>query len=71
MIEGWKEAMRKEPTFHLFRDVTQAFKAALATAKGEGEGPCRYKVSDSSGRSSSDWFGEHFRVFCLFKAHLR
>lgn len=54
MIEGWKAAMKKDPTPRLFRDVTQAFKAALATAKGEGESQCRYKVADSSGKSSSN-----------------
>ncbi|XP_034446018.1 nucleolar complex protein 2 homolog isoform X2 [Hippoglossus hippoglossus] len=48
MIEDWKAAMKKEPTVRLFREVTQAFKAAVATTKGEGGGPCRYKVADSS-----------------------
>ncbi|XP_062248922.1 nucleolar complex protein 2 homolog [Platichthys flesus] len=48
MIEEWKAAMKKEPTVRLFREVTQAFKAAVATTKGEGGGPCRYKVADSS-----------------------
>ncbi|KAG7520319.1 nucleolar complex protein 2-like [Solea senegalensis] len=48
MIEDWKAAMKKEPTPRLFRDVTQAFKAAVATTKGEASGPCRYKVADSS-----------------------
>ena len=51
MIEDWKAAMKKEPTARLFRDVTQAFKAAVATTKGEGGGQCRYKVADSSGRT--------------------
>uniref|UniRef100_A0A8D3B8D5 NOC2-like nucleolar associated transcriptional repressor n=1 Tax=Scophthalmus maximus TaxID=52904 RepID=A0A8D3B8D5_SCOMX len=48
MIEEWKAAMKKEPTPRLFREVTQAFKAAVATTKGEGGGQCRYKVADSS-----------------------
>uniref|UniRef100_A0A665UED0 NOC2-like nucleolar associated transcriptional repressor n=1 Tax=Echeneis naucrates TaxID=173247 RepID=A0A665UED0_ECHNA len=48
MIEGWKAAMKKEPTPRIFREVTQAFKAAVATTKGEGGGQCRYKVADSS-----------------------
>uniref|UniRef100_A0A672G845 Uncharacterized protein n=1 Tax=Salarias fasciatus TaxID=181472 RepID=A0A672G845_SALFA len=41
-------ALKKEPSPRLFRDVTQAFKAAVATTKGEGAGQCRYKVADSS-----------------------
>ncbi|XP_039903412.1 nucleolar complex protein 2 homolog isoform X1 [Simochromis diagramma] len=48
MIDDWKAAMKKEPTAHLFREVTQAFKAAVATTKGEEGGQCRYKVADSS-----------------------
>ncbi|XP_029290895.1 nucleolar complex protein 2 homolog isoform X2 [Cottoperca gobio] len=48
MIEEWKAAMKEEPTTRLFREVTQAFKAAVATTKGEGGAQCRYKVADSS-----------------------
>uniref|UniRef100_A0A3Q4B366 Nucleolar complex protein 2 homolog n=1 Tax=Mola mola TaxID=94237 RepID=A0A3Q4B366_MOLML len=48
MIGDWKAAMKKAPTPRLFREVTQAFKAAVATTKGEGGGQCRYKVADSS-----------------------
>ncbi|XP_015236809.1 PREDICTED: nucleolar complex protein 2 homolog [Cyprinodon variegatus] len=48
MIEAWRAALKKEPTPRLFREVTQAFKAAVATTKGEGGGQCRYKVADSS-----------------------
>lgn len=51
MIEDWKAAMKKEPTPRLFREVTQAFKAAVVTTKGEGGSKCRYKVADSSGRT--------------------
>uniref|UniRef100_A0A8C5HZY2 Nucleolar complex protein 2 homolog n=1 Tax=Gouania willdenowi TaxID=441366 RepID=A0A8C5HZY2_GOUWI len=47
MVAEWRSAVRKEPSARLFREVTQAFKAAVATTKGEG-GPCRYKVDDSS-----------------------
>lgn len=49
MVEDWQAALQKEPTARLFREVTQAFKAAVATTKGEGGGQCRYKVADSSG----------------------
>ncbi|KAM4609755.1 nucleolar complex protein 2 homolog [Polymixia lowei] len=48
MIEDWRAAMKKDPTPRLLREVTQAFKAAVATTKGEGGDPCRYKVADSS-----------------------
>ncbi|XP_068161244.1 nucleolar complex protein 2 homolog [Antennarius striatus] len=48
MIEEWKVAMKKEPTPRLFRAVTQAFKAAVATTKGETDAQCRYKIEDSS-----------------------
>ncbi|XP_072224080.1 nucleolar complex protein 2 homolog [Leuresthes tenuis] len=48
MIEDWRAALKKEPTPRLFREVTQAFKAAVATTKGDGGVQCRYKVADSS-----------------------
>ncbi|XP_076019477.1 nucleolar complex protein 2 homolog [Genypterus blacodes] len=48
MIQEWKAAMKQEPTARVFREVTQAFKAAVATTKGEGAGQCRFKVADSS-----------------------
>lgn len=50
MIKDWKAAMKKEPTPRVFREVTQAFKAAVATTKGEGGAQCKYKVADSSGK---------------------
>ncbi|XP_015460570.3 nucleolar complex protein 2 homolog isoform X2 [Astyanax mexicanus] len=48
MIENWRTAIRKEPSAPLIRDITQAFKAAVATAKGASESDCRYEVTDSS-----------------------
>ncbi|KAG7273828.1 hypothetical protein CRUP_011120 [Coryphaenoides rupestris] len=39
MVKDWRSAIRKEPTARLLREVTQAFKAAVATTKGEGSGP--------------------------------
>ncbi|XP_020785386.2 nucleolar complex protein 2 homolog [Boleophthalmus pectinirostris] len=48
MVAEWKAALKQEPSQRLFREVTQAFKAAVATTKGEGAGQCRYKVADSS-----------------------
>jgi len=52
MVKEWRSAIRKDPTPRLLREVTQAFKAAVATTKGEGSGPCKYKVADSSGMLS-------------------
>ncbi|KAB5546241.1 hypothetical protein PHYPO_G00069780 [Pangasianodon hypophthalmus] len=48
MIEDWKTALKKEPTPRLVRDITQAFKAAVATTKGDKDIECRYSVDDSS-----------------------
>ncbi|XP_036844063.1 nucleolar complex protein 2 homolog isoform X1 [Oncorhynchus mykiss] len=48
MVDEWQAAIKDEPTPRLFREITQAFKAAVATTKGEGGDPCRYKVADSS-----------------------
>ncbi|XP_061075087.1 nucleolar complex protein 2 homolog isoform X1 [Conger conger] len=48
MVEEWRAAIKEELTLKMFRDITQAFKAAVATTKGEGGDPCRYKVEDSS-----------------------
>ncbi|XP_046895211.1 nucleolar complex protein 2 homolog [Hypomesus transpacificus] len=48
MVEDWRAALKEEPTPRLFREITQAFKAAVATTKGEAGDPCRYKVADSS-----------------------
>ncbi|XP_036387077.1 nucleolar complex protein 2 homolog [Megalops cyprinoides] len=48
MVEEWRAAIKEEPSARLFREITQAFKAAVATTKGEAGDPCRYKVEDSS-----------------------
>uniref|UniRef100_A0A671MCR6 Nucleolar complex protein 2 homolog n=1 Tax=Sinocyclocheilus anshuiensis TaxID=1608454 RepID=A0A671MCR6_9TELE len=48
MIENWRTGLRKEPTAKLIRDITQAFKAAVATTKGDSEELCRYTISDSA-----------------------
>uniref|UniRef100_A0A8C1YY31 NOC2-like nucleolar associated transcriptional repressor n=1 Tax=Cyprinus carpio TaxID=7962 RepID=A0A8C1YY31_CYPCA len=46
MIENWRTGLR--PTAKLIRDITQAFKAAVATTKGDSEELCRYTISDSA-----------------------
>ncbi|KTF94576.1 hypothetical protein cypCar_00003527 [Cyprinus carpio] len=48
MIENWRAGLTKEPTAKLIRDITQAFKAAVATTKGDSEELCRYTISDSA-----------------------
>ncbi|XP_060794278.1 nucleolar complex protein 2 homolog isoform X2 [Neoarius graeffei] len=48
MVENWKKALKKEPTARLIRDITQAFKAAVAVTKDNKEIECRYTVDDSS-----------------------
>ncbi|KAF4078105.1 hypothetical protein AMELA_G00195580 [Ameiurus melas] len=48
MIEGWKAVLKKEASARLIRDITQAFKAAVAVTKGDKEIDCRYTVDDSS-----------------------
>ncbi|KAL2103606.1 hypothetical protein ACEWY4_000474 [Coilia grayii] len=48
MIAEWKAALRAEPSQRLFREVTQAFKGAVATTKGDSAEQCRYAVSDSA-----------------------
>ena len=53
MVKEWRSAIKKDPSPRLLREITQAFKAAVATTKGEGGGQCRYKVADSSGRQTA------------------
>ncbi|XP_067302355.1 nucleolar complex protein 2 homolog isoform X2 [Pseudorasbora parva] len=48
MIENWRTRLGKEPSPSLIRDITQAFKAAVATTKGDSEELCRYTISDST-----------------------
>ncbi|XP_073678781.1 nucleolar complex protein 2 homolog [Garra rufa] len=48
MIDNWRTELGKEPTAKLIRDITQAFKAAVATTKGDSEEQCRYTISDSA-----------------------
>lgn len=69
MIEEWKTALKTHPVPRTFREVTQAFKAAIATTMGEGGGQCRYKVADSSGWSNLTWSSLERIKFCrcLFK----
>ncbi|XP_077371094.1 nucleolar complex protein 2 homolog [Festucalex cinctus] len=47
MIQSWKAALKKEPSPRLIREITQAFKAAVATTKGDEATQCKYKVDDS------------------------
>ncbi|XP_051947997.1 nucleolar complex protein 2 homolog [Xyrauchen texanus] len=64
MIENWRKGLRKEPTSRLIRDITQAFKAAVATTKGESDSEelCRYTISDSTVFNS-------LILFCIQEIH--
>ncbi|KAG2459281.1 NOC2L protein, partial [Polypterus senegalus] len=47
MVDQWKQMMERELTPKLFKEITQAFKAAVAITKGDNSMLGKYKVEDS------------------------